>query len=1543
MKVLATCLLLGVVLSGCTGMVKRSVSGNLFQSGKEYTYAYSTSVSAASNDYVSFASVFNLTGHLVVDARGNTLNVQLKDVKFGAYNGENSVYPPPSIVGQTYEQLNPLLEPFQITVDNGKVVGLTLGSDVPEWARNVKRGLANSLQVDLSQVTLGAPNSVAVQEKTIVGDCETDYEVIPQPDGHTQIRKYRSHAKCTNQVEQSRVPGASYHYCPDDNSRDTFNASGHALYDLSEKDGHVVVNRIVSGSSVTYFLFSTNGLQQVSYSHTVLQLEDVKDGANVAAPSNPKNYDNLKYVFAQTYDEDEDLTVPRPFYFHHKDIALDAESQTKALEQLYLIIDQVIDSLRTTGVFKDLKEFHRVSPLSIVPHVNTLDYEHLKQAYEKVKADPEVLKKKIFLDSLVITGTGPAALVIRDVVKDSDNFFTTGRLLAALVSYVRNPTEKLVKEFEGLLLPITKERAAKLNGRVRDFAFATLVKRACKKTGCQQSGLLEKYVKYFSDRFDSANHFEEQTAAVGALRNIGIGGAGEKLLSIVQNKAVDRTVRVQAIAGLKYLAKDPQVLRRALLTIFFDRQEHAELRTAAAKYAVVYAFSPEVVNQMVIYMWTEKCPLIKNYIYTLLKGVGSTTRPCIQTKGSYARTALTIFPPWTPNPKYSGNYLSDYYDREFNFGQMTDYVVHKEGSSFLPTAVYINVNGAIAGVGTNYLTLFLRIEGLGKAALNQLMKMKTQVTKFDDIKNLFSKIGVVERTGVPLKLELGLMLRGNIITYHAADKDTLKEIPKLFKLVSERAQKSYEADLLHLTMLGGVLIERPNEAGFPVTARSAVTGLMNIHANVNRAKNGDILNQETDLRIQAVVSGISGLSNHMPAFGSIFSVTAYRTRRVRLPRKFSLGLDLKQIAQQTYVINAAAEVPTEEDPAVIMIHASAVTTITADPSVRYRANNVAGLLTSSCPTCKPLAVISKGDKYRDTRQIGVLYKYLTGVKGGIKYFDCEKVHNRVYVAKQLRKIFGPENKNSGGRILSKIRLGLSYLRESLFYSPVTQTCGIKAYFYQDKTAKTIFQKVEGQIKVKYQAELNKKVGVKAGGKATLKMIYGGAEPKSRNFDLDVKFQTTGMTKRDLKVKAAVNDEITNKAGIVCVDVSTSFSKPQDFLSYEGVNEPTAERTITINYGATKDGSSCPDSATSPSIKYVRKSHRSKGQIEAAKADHWPYKQCREAQASGKYPGPLVAPVEACFWAANEQTRLREANITIDYKVDPEARNRWKRPGAVLATILMPYLVSEDTLSQVDEHAHFHGSNDGKLLNGRIAIDVDLTQGDSEADIHFHPSTGENEHYHGIDLDSLPLRLINPVSTRFPPLRVASMKLGLYGVCQLTQHAVSTFDNLTYTADISECPTLLSADCGPTPRYAVFANKNAGDKVALTIQIGGKKVEISDLNKAVVDGNEVPLSEEIYTEAKLFKLFKLDDNNAFLHSDELGVTVRYTGYYATVIAGSRYRAQSCGLCGNFNDMRTDDFNGPDNSCPNMSGNDMVKAYVLRDGSCAGVGSVCPSSA
>lgn len=55
-------------------------------------------------------------------------------------------------------------------------------------------------------------------------------------------------------------------------------------------------------------------------------------------------------------------------------------------------------------------------------------------------------------------------------------------------------------------------------------------------------------------------------------------------------------------------------------------------------------------------------------------------------------------------------------------------------------------------------------------------------------------------------------------------------------------------------------------------------------------------------------------------------------------------------------------------------------------------------------------------------------------------------------------------------------------------------------------------------------------------------------------------------------------------------------------------------------------------------------------------------------------------------------------------------------------------------------------------------------------------------------------------------------LSTLGYCDVTPAAVQTYDNLTYFADMSECPTLISGDCTDTPRYLVLGHKIANDKL-----------------------------------------------------------------------------------------------------------------------------------
>jgi hypothetical protein len=688
------------------------------------------------------------------------------------------------------------------------------------------------------------------------------------------------------------------------------------------------------------------------------------------------------------------------------------------------------------------------------------------------------------------------------------------------------------------------------------------------------------------------------------------------------------------------------------------------------------------------------------------------------------------------------------------------------------------------------------------------------------------------------------------------------------------------------------------------------------------------------------------VNNHLTPFGTAHTVEAVRTMRIRLPRKVTVSLDMKN-----YGLNFVVSTPTEEDPLLAQMHATVVTAVHSDAPAAMRDNEIVDLLHETCPECKGMVMVSKGEKYRTERRLGSGYKYkfMEGISSGIKYYDCEKVHSRIHVIKQLRKYFGPENKNLGGRTgraLTSLRLGLRYMIHSLFFSPQTETCGMKLWFMRDTSAQSVFDKVEGQIRGKFEEDPKDKIGMKLNVKAALNFKYTGAVPKSKALDLVFYAAKTGWEKTEVKAKLSAKDESAGKSGSVCIDVNAVASKITDFFAYEGENEPTYERTTSIAW--VKDDKSkeptCPPN--SAGVKIVRKAYRSEAQKEEARKDIWPYKQCNEVKNSPKYPGPMTPATEACVWAAFKQTNLRHSNVTITYKVDKDARARWRYPGAFLAAMLMPYWVPADTVEGHAAHGHAeHGVTSDGHLQGELMLDVSMDEDEPEADIHWHGSGGEQEHFHGVDLNFLPGPFKKPLHSRFPGFVKTMFDLGIYGYCDVTPHAIQTFDNSTYYADLSECHTLIAGDCAEKPMFAVLGKKISNDKLGLKMFIGEHKVEMNDLNNVIIDGKSQPLSEKVLRnegDAKIFKIYKHDVNNVFLMSQKLALTVRYTGHYTTVSLGSRFRGTQCGLCGNFDGCPKNDFTGPETTCKNIRPDDMTKAFIYRDGSCAGVGNACPRS-
>ncbi|OXA36580.1 Vitellogenin-5 [Folsomia candida] len=1437
-------LLFALVLSS-SAFVKRDVGTNLFTPGKEFIYGFTILSLVGSDDYVKSSSTFNISGIYISLPTEMTLMSNWMTLR-----SEPTMA---SLILQTIRTnlSYPMVFVTYLILGLLQAKGIVLDKNSDEWAKTSREVLPPPFNLTL--VKLISRNLIASSLRR-----EDDNRVLRN---NAQVRKFGP----THNVKILLADS------------DVLNSTSFSVYDLEIQEGNLVAKNIHVGSSVAYMIFVQLWIR--------------------STPIQSQNFQRFESVFENDVKEDEDLGNPVPSFSITKVLILILR-QTKAADQLLTNIKKMHNSFDTAELYKDVKEFHKVSPFSLLPFVSALNYQHIKDTYDNKVKGGDATEEKMFLDALAISGTGPLPLFFVTLLLAHPTV-SSSLVTFPMAHYIRNPTENLIKELEGLIKP--------------------------------------ENTKYNSP----GSSFDVKTQAILALRNVNHFKAAEKLLPIAVDNKQERSIRTMAISGITpLLKKDPLVFRKNILPIFFNRQEDSETRNLAILWTLVSYPEENTFQQIGIYMWTERDPEVKNFVITLLKKPFWNDRPI----SSWAKTALSMMGRTETKSKHSGIYISDYYDPQYHFAHLTTLNVQKSGHSILPQTVYFGVKSSAGGYASKYLSIFVRLEGLGKSISSRIMSMITGVIDFDEIKDIFNKIGVQERQADPLRIEICVMLHDRFVAYHAADEKTITTIPQLMKKLGELSNAAYDKEFSKMILLGGVMTEQPNELGIPVSTISGVSTMAKLHAKVKSDKSGTTMNRSYEVHLGLNVHGISSVNNHMAPFGTAHSVEALRTLRIRIPRKITFGLDVKQQS-----INFAISAPTEDDPIMAQVHATAVTSIHSDTPATMNDNKIVDLLHESCPLCKGMEVISKGEKFREERRLGSGYKYkaLEGVNIGGKYFDCEKVHSRIHVLRQLRKFYGPEFKNLGGRAgqsLTLLRVGTRYMMSSLFLSPTTETCGMKFWYHKDLSATSVFDKVEGQAKVKYEEDPKDKLGNKLMAKSSLTFTYTGTTPKTRSLDMTLTLVKTGLEKIEVKTKLAAKDDALNKGGVVCIDIAATQAKVSDFFDYNGENEPTYERTINVAWSkdiSSKDAS-CP--ANSAGIKITKKAHRSQAQKDEAQSDAWPYKQCRDQKSSPKYPGDLTPATEPCLWAAYKQTNLRESNVTINYKVDPEARNRWKYPGALVAAALMPYWVPSDT---VDGHAAHgdHGVSADGHLQGELKLDVTMDDENPEADIHWHGSGGESEHFHGVDLNFLPGPLKRPVHSRFSGLMYKAFELGVYGYCDVTPHAVQTYDNATYFADLSECYTLVSGDCSDKPRFVVLGKKISNDKLGLKIMAGEHKVELNDMNNVIVDGKSQSLSDKLIFpegDTKIFKIYKHDDNNVFLLSRPLGLAIRYTGHYTTVTIGSRFRAQQCGLCGNFDGCQKNDFTGPATTCKNLQPTDMTKAYIVREGSCAGVGSVCPSS-
>jgi hypothetical protein len=156
-----------------------------------------------------------------------------------------------------------------------------------------------------------------------------------------------------------------------------------------------------------------------------------------------------------------------------------------------------------------------------------------------------------------------------------------------------------------------------------------------------------------------------------------------------------------------------------------------------------------------------------------------------------------------------------------------------------------------------------------------------------------------------------------------------------------------------------------------------------------------------------------------------------------------------------------------------------------------------------------------------------------------------------------------------------------------------------------------------------------------------------------------------------------------------------------------------------------------------------------------------------------------------------------------------------------------------------------------------------------------------------------------------------------GRCEVDGKHVETFDDVEYKAKMTTCYVVLAKDCSDKtrPSFAVLMKKTekSGEEKTIKIITGEKEIEIEmkkneQKMKVKINGEHVREDRRLQEE---FGIEKQEDGYK-VEVEEAGIKVYFDGFSAQIKASDKYLASQCGLCGNYNGDRDDEWRMPSNS-------------------------------
>lgn len=796
-------------------------------------------------------------------------------------------------------------------------------------------------------------------------------------------------------------------------------------------------------------------------------------------------------------------------------------------------------------------------------------------------------------------------------------------------------------------------------------------------------------------------------------------------------------------------------------------------------------------------------------------------------------------------------------------------------------------------------------------------KLDPKDFKLDVLKDLLQKtLKVQPRTQAPLKVELLLRSQGYSILYRHMG------IEELAGLMEGKGMGELIARGLKMTrsliLLGGQHISwRANDVGLPVGVGLSTPGFARYQlafGNVNQpGKIGRSVSADVDFTLQAI--------SYMVAYnplGVSQGVVKVRSSRVHLPLSVLAGFSPAESQ-----LEAKINTPTEDKPLAYLF-----TSKTSAFMWGKEDSKAISYLKDTCSECEPASLVTRGEEFRKGHVLREKTNEILGLESHIEVHNCESYTGKASIAKVMLESFKPSEINSHGSIPGFLAMGFMQLRNYFYYYPPTATCSMKAVVY--KTAENPADAIE----IKAKMDTTVPAGKKSGPGKTFRNVKGTVTllgPQERKWNVDVNFEAEPYNvKSQLNIKLArqPNSNLDLAARALCVSVKTAWSAiPDDFMETPSTIEPSVQRDVSFVWGEAPTNE-CPK-ANAKGVSTINV--RTVGNITdaqrkaASERNTYPYDRCDHDRTDAGRTGVTTPMTTACYHAAMQYSTPRSYVLDIHYEnLSPRAMLALHRVDTIMKASLLPYW---------DMHAP-HGATAVKKAPNAGHIEEKIEFGEDDVDIHVHTDI-MHSHYTNVDvLKNADILLRN---ARAKMGQITAMKAGWVGTCNVAPNAAVTLDNVTLSYELPTCYTLISADCSPSPRYAVFAKKTSQSlPLAVKIYVGGHSVELVPSGGSI----EIKANEKV-VKVEAGKPFELNDKDNIvkfltvakhgsryiISSPALMLSFYYTGDEILAMIPATHRAQHCGMCGDYNGQNSRELVGP-TGCTMKDATDLARSYVLR---------------